>query len=69
MDCAPSAGRLDLASSVSTLCEHPTNGTLLREKRYVELIGAGLDELRVSLDAADAKSYAMVRVFDERVLG
>ncbi len=38
-----------------------TNGTLLREKRYAELIEAGLDELRVSLDAADAKSYAMVR--------
>jgi MoaA/NifB/PqqE/SkfB family radical SAM enzyme len=38
-----------------------TNGTLLREKRYVELIDAGLDELRVSLDAADAKGYAMVR--------
>jgi MoaA/NifB/PqqE/SkfB family radical SAM enzyme len=38
-----------------------TNGTLLREKRYAELIDAGLDELRVSLDAADAKGYAMVR--------
>jgi MoaA/NifB/PqqE/SkfB family radical SAM enzyme len=38
-----------------------TNGTLLREKRFVELIDAGLDELRVSLDAADAKTYALVR--------
>jgi MoaA/NifB/PqqE/SkfB family radical SAM enzyme len=38
-----------------------TNGTLLREKRFRELIDAGLDELRVSLDAADAASYAVVR--------
>jgi len=38
-----------------------TNGTLLREKRFRDLIEAGLDELRVSLDAADAASYAQVR--------
>jgi MoaA/NifB/PqqE/SkfB family radical SAM enzyme len=38
-----------------------TNGTLLREKRIRELIDCGLDELRVSLDAADAKTYALVR--------
>jgi MoaA/NifB/PqqE/SkfB family radical SAM enzyme len=38
-----------------------TNGTLLREKRFRELIESGLDELRVSLDAADAASYAQVR--------
>jgi MoaA/NifB/PqqE/SkfB family radical SAM enzyme len=38
-----------------------TNGTLLREKRFKDLIDSGLDELRVSLDAADAKSYAVVR--------
>jgi MoaA/NifB/PqqE/SkfB family radical SAM enzyme len=38
-----------------------TNGTLLREKRFRELIECGLDELRVSLDAADAKTYALVR--------
>jgi MoaA/NifB/PqqE/SkfB family radical SAM enzyme len=38
-----------------------TNGTLLREKRFAELIDAGLDELRVSLDAADAATYALVR--------
>ncbi len=38
-----------------------TNGTLLREKRFRELIDAGLDELRVSLDAADAATYATVR--------
>jgi MoaA/NifB/PqqE/SkfB family radical SAM enzyme len=38
-----------------------TNGTLLREKRFRELIDAGLDELRVSLDAADAATYAVVR--------
>jgi MoaA/NifB/PqqE/SkfB family radical SAM enzyme len=38
-----------------------TNGTLLREKRFRDLTLSGLDELRVSLDAADAKTYAMVR--------
>jgi len=38
-----------------------TNGTLLREKRFAELIDSGLDELRVSLDAADAATYALVR--------
>ena len=38
-----------------------TNGTLLREKRFVELIESGLDELRVSLDAADAATYTLVR--------
>jgi MoaA/NifB/PqqE/SkfB family radical SAM enzyme len=38
-----------------------TNGTLLREKRFRELIESELDELRVSLDAADAKTYALVR--------
>jgi len=38
-----------------------TNGTLLREKRFRDLIESGLDELRVSLDAADAKTYALVR--------
>jgi MoaA/NifB/PqqE/SkfB family radical SAM enzyme len=38
-----------------------TNGTLLREKRFRELIEAGLDELRVSLDAATAALYAQVR--------
>jgi MoaA/NifB/PqqE/SkfB family radical SAM enzyme len=38
-----------------------TNGTLLREKRFPALIDSGLDEMRVSLDAADAKTYALVR--------
>jgi MoaA/NifB/PqqE/SkfB family radical SAM enzyme len=38
-----------------------TNGTLLREKRFRALIDAGLDELRVSLDAADAATYTAVR--------
>lgn len=38
-----------------------TNGTLLREKRFRDLIDSGLHELRVSLDAADAKTYALVR--------
>ncbi|MFL6796505.1 MAG: radical SAM protein [Xanthobacteraceae bacterium] len=38
-----------------------TNGTLLNEKNGRALIEAGLDELRVSLDAANAKSYRAIR--------
>jgi MoaA/NifB/PqqE/SkfB family radical SAM enzyme len=38
-----------------------TNGTLLSHKRGLELIDAGLDELRVSLDAAEPKAFALVR--------
>ena len=38
-----------------------TNGTLLRPAKFQELIEAGLDELRVSLDAADAPTYKAVR--------
>jgi len=38
-----------------------TNGTLLRPKKGRELIDAGLDELRVSLDAAEAKAFKLVR--------
>jgi MoaA/NifB/PqqE/SkfB family radical SAM enzyme len=38
-----------------------TNGTLLRPAKFQELIDTGLDELRVSLDAADAKTYLAVR--------
>ena len=38
-----------------------TNGTLLRRKALRELIETGLDELRVSLDAADAETFAQVR--------
>jgi MoaA/NifB/PqqE/SkfB family radical SAM enzyme len=38
-----------------------TNGTLLTEKSGRAMIEAGLDELRVSLDAANAASYRMVR--------
>jgi MoaA/NifB/PqqE/SkfB family radical SAM enzyme len=38
-----------------------TNGTLMQQKRFQELIDTGLDELRVSLDAADRESYAKVR--------
>jgi MoaA/NifB/PqqE/SkfB family radical SAM enzyme len=38
-----------------------TNGTLLRPSKFQELIDTGLDELRVSLDAADAKTYKLVR--------
>jgi MoaA/NifB/PqqE/SkfB family radical SAM enzyme len=38
-----------------------TNGTVLNERNGRSLIDAGLDELRVSLDAANAKSYIAVR--------
>lgn len=38
-----------------------TNGTLLNEKNGRALIEAGLDELRVSLDAAESDVYQMVR--------
>jgi MoaA/NifB/PqqE/SkfB family radical SAM enzyme len=38
-----------------------TNGTLLTMKKGRELIETGLDELRVSLDAADAASFEQVR--------
>ena len=38
-----------------------TNGTLLQPKRFQELVDTGLDELRVSLDAADRESYAKIR--------
>src|SRR5262245_54273913 len=38
-----------------------TNGTVLNEKNGRALIAAGLDELRVSLDAANAKSFRAIR--------
>ncbi len=38
-----------------------TNGTLLTEKKGRELVDAGLDELRVSLDAAHRESFRLVR--------
>ncbi len=38
-----------------------TNGTLLSEKKGRELIDSGLDELRVSLDAAEPDAFKLVR--------
>jgi MoaA/NifB/PqqE/SkfB family radical SAM enzyme len=38
-----------------------TNGTVLGERRGHALIEAGLDELRVSLDASNAKSFKEIR--------
>src|SRR5246127_4665486 len=38
-----------------------TNGTVLNEKNGRALIAAGLDELRVSFDAANAESYHAIR--------
>ena len=47
-----------------------TNGTLLTEKNGQALIDAGLDELRVSLDAAEPAVFEMVRGKDmfERIV-
>lgn len=38
-----------------------TNGTALTAKKGEELIASGLDELRVSIDAADAATFRQVR--------
>lgn len=38
-----------------------TNATLLNDDWSRKLIEAGLDELRVSIDGADAKTYALIR--------
>ena len=38
-----------------------TNGTLLTARRGREMVDSGLDELRVSLDAADAKTFLEIR--------
>jgi radical SAM protein with 4Fe4S-binding SPASM domain len=38
-----------------------TNGTVLNERNGRALIAAGLDELRVSLDAANAKAFRAIR--------
>ena len=41
-----------------------TNGTLLTPRKGQELIDSGLDELRVSLDAAEPKAFEQVRGYD-----
>ncbi len=38
-----------------------TNGTLLNPRKFQDIIDTGLDELRVSLDAADRASYLAIR--------
>jgi len=38
-----------------------TNGTLLTRRKGQELIDSGLDELRISLDAADPEAFRLVR--------
>jgi len=38
-----------------------TNGTLLNNRKGAELVDSGLDELRVSLDAAESSVFKMVR--------
>jgi MoaA/NifB/PqqE/SkfB family radical SAM enzyme len=57
----------DIAQRVKYLKDHNiyvlfnTNGTLLNAANGRALIDAGLDELRVSLDAAESEVYQMVR--------
>jgi radical SAM protein with 4Fe4S-binding SPASM domain len=48
-----------------------TNGTLIDDRRQAELISAGLDEMRISLDAASPKGYEAMRNSKEfdRVIG
>jgi MoaA/NifB/PqqE/SkfB family radical SAM enzyme len=41
-----------------------TNGTLLNKRKGLELIESGLDELRVSLDAAEPATFKIVRGLD-----
>lgn len=41
-----------------------SNGILLKDRKQHELIDAGLDELRISLDAATAEGYQKVRNSD-----
>jgi MoaA/NifB/PqqE/SkfB family radical SAM enzyme len=41
-----------------------SNGTLLTRRKGQELVSAGLDELRVSLDAAEPSAFKMVRGLD-----
>ncbi len=47
-----------------------TNGTLLTPRQRRELVGSGLDELRVSLDAAEREAFRRVRGRDmfDRIL-
>jgi MoaA/NifB/PqqE/SkfB family radical SAM enzyme len=47
-----------------------TNGTVLSERNGRALIGAGLDELRVSLDASNRQSFKVIRGRDyfERIV-
>ena len=45
-----------------------TNGTLLAPKKHREIIETGLNELRVSLDAAEAATFMKVRGKDDRLL-
>ena len=52
-------------------CSTPT-ARLLNPKKFQEIIDTGLDELRVSLDAADRVSYAAIRaarIFFRRLSG
>ncbi len=50
------------AKKIGSKVELITNGMLLSEKRSIELIGAGLDTLWVSVDGAKPESYADVRI-------
>src|SRR5262249_59149614 len=42
-----------------------TNGTVLTARKGRELCATGLDELRISLDAADARTFRLIRGKDD----
>lgn len=64
-----------LNSELPAMVRHPkkrnvytlfnSNGILLNQKRQYELIESGLDELRISLDAATATGYKKIRNSNE----
>ncbi|MHB8575250.1 MAG: radical SAM protein [Dehalococcoidia bacterium] len=48
-----------------------SNGLLLRDRKHLELIESGLDELRISIDSASPETYKRVRGVNgfDRILG
>ena len=60
-DGARAAAHDPLSKGTRTYVLFNTNGTLLSPKRGNELIESGLDELRVSLDAAEPRAFELVR--------
>jgi MoaA/NifB/PqqE/SkfB family radical SAM enzyme len=59
------AGRIRYLKERGIYVLFNTNGTALTPRKGRELIESGLDELRVSLDAADARTFRLVRGTDD----